>query len=675
VQNGPLGPSDFVVPASDDFLSAYYKLLPYYLFADPAMNEFVTPVADGGEFGPTAQFDALKREVDFHDLSGKIDRGEQPYDANVGPEYVKQAVGFLNAMQAGQLNHRDLRYKQNFLHASTTKLDSAGALVSFTGVMEKAGRHCVDGRWETKEEWLAKLVQTYHALTVWHEFGHLLGMEHNFMASLDKPNYPHYTQQGCDPATDATKCDRIGMYASSVMEYSATPDRIFWANESGGAGWASHDRASIAWIYANNSLSPETVDAANKQAAQHPPDGPSGQLSPTLPWNDPLGFRADGTEITFLYCNERHTRYSPTCRPFDFGSTPSEIVANEIEAYEWQYAWRNFRKYRKVWDVHNYADVPAQEILELRRFLPLWKQDWSASAIIDDFARFNVPLPPGANTKALYYAQLAQKFDDEMSGTNQMVAAFHLAIIQQASGERPFATIIDKFSGDITQQGITLDKQFAMQGWVALWPQDNYDPNQRGSYISSYSTSFDPQYGSLAEKAVASMVGQDVFDSFPYLKSAAVVQFAKDTHDQNFTGRQELRDWVGAKVFTRQQDYLDFFRAAAIAAGKYPQLGCGAGGSLTTCNYDPTKPRVQDTDTSLSDPYNEFIGPDDKRYAWVYVRDRNNWVFVDRDRNIATYKIVHDYNVNVTKAEETGSVALEWLKPVKYFIDAYSQFN
>jgi hypothetical protein len=99
----------------------------------------------------------------------------------------------------------------------------------------------------------------------------------------------------------------------------------------------------------------------------------SGQLTATLPWNDPEGFKADGTEVPFLYCNANHTRFTPFCRTGDFGSTPSEIIANEIEAYEWQYAWRNFRKYRKIWDLSNYADAPSKEIIELRRFLPVWR--------------------------------------------------------------------------------------------------------------------------------------------------------------------------------------------------------------------------------------------------------------------------------------------------------------
>ena len=67
------------------------------------------------------------------------------------------------------------------------------------------------------------------------------------------------------------------------------------------------------------------------------------------------------------------------------------------------------------------------------------------------------------------------------------MAAFHEAIIQQSSGQRPYVTVYDNYFGDVTQQGITLDKLDALQSWLALWPVDNYDQNQAaGQYIASY---------------------------------------------------------------------------------------------------------------------------------------------------------------------------------------------
>ena len=83
-----------------------------------------------------------------------------------------------------------------------------------------------------------------------------------------------------------------------------------------------------------------------------------------------------------------------------------------------------------------------------------------------------------------YYSQLTQKFLVEMSKAGTMVGAFDQAVIAQTAGQRPYATVYDTFYGDVTQQGIILDKYFAMQDFVALWQSSNYDQNQAGSYIN-----------------------------------------------------------------------------------------------------------------------------------------------------------------------------------------------
>ena len=76
----------------------------------------------------------------------------------------------------------------------------------------------------------------------------------------------------------------------------------------------------------------------------------SGQSTPAKnPWHDPHGFVGD-KEINFLFCTDEHLKYTPFCRQFDFGTTPSEIVASAIDTYEWNYKWRNFRLYNKFWN-------------------------------------------------------------------------------------------------------------------------------------------------------------------------------------------------------------------------------------------------------------------------------------------------------------------------------------
>ena len=41
-------------------------------------------------------------------------------------------------------------------------------------IMRKDARHCVNGQWETKEQWVDDLIYSYWAQVLWHEFGHAL---------------------------------------------------------------------------------------------------------------------------------------------------------------------------------------------------------------------------------------------------------------------------------------------------------------------------------------------------------------------------------------------------------------------------------------------------------------------------------------------------------------------
>jgi hypothetical protein len=370
------------------------------------------------------------------------------------------------------------------------------------------------------------------------------------MASVDRRNFPTYQ--------DGQGKTHYGLFASSVMEYNGAPDRVFWK-----AGWAPYDKGAIGFIYANTAPSGTSGTSV------------SGQVTKDQPWHDPYGFDAGtGRETQFLFCDEHHLAYTPFCRQGDMGTTPSEIIANEIENYEWQYNWRNFRVYRKFWDNARYADSPSGLITDMRRFISAWTFDWSTGELTDSLRRIGFKNPDQNGSDAAYFGQLTNKFNADMSAANQLVAAFHKAVIQQGSGERPFATVYDRYFGDVTQQGIILDKLFGMMGWVGMWPTDNYDQNQAGAYIASYSGVGDASYRAVAEDAVNSMVGGQ-YDVFPYFLPLAVVLFAQDTHDPSFTGRLDVRDWVGGQTFSRLEDFLLYFRNIAVQ-NNWPSDGCTA---------------------------------------------------------------------------------------------------
>ena len=712
---GTLGPTDFIYPHTvtsakgvvsedTDFYKAFFTLVPYMIFSDPNTNPFVVPEGGQGSYAPPKQYAGQQTEAAFHQLMSSLDHGVAPYNPTTGDAGVLQTQAFLDQFQAYTVNHRNVEYMRNFNHGSA-QYDVPGML-SYLTVFEKDARHCVTGtdgttHWESRQEYTDNLIKSYHAQTLWHEFGHAMGLRHNFMGSVDRYNFPHYK--------DATGRDHVGLYSSSVMDYNVTADRVFWAggaqqnganaaNNTNAGGWGPYDQGAIAFIYGNaqgpldpanpTAGMPGQLDPGTRATVPYgpqvaTPQNVSGETSPTSPWNDPLGFQADAkTEIAFLFCTDDHLKYTPLCRQFDFGTTPSEIIAADIDNYEWNYKWRNYRLYRKFWNESAYGDAPTTLITEMRRFLSLWAYDWNAGQIADELRRLGVTAPAGVPV-GQYFVNLTNQFNADISAANQMVAVFHEALVNQTTGERPYKTLYDSFYGDVLQQGIILDKILAIQSWTALWQTDNYDPVQaQGGYLSSYYPYGDTSFQTVTEAAVDSMVGGQ-YDIFAYALPLGVSSFAENTHSINFGGRIEVRDWVGGKTFSRERDFLDYMRGLAVTANASLNAAAPGSGlpatlctSLDNCNYDPRLARAFANDLVHSDTYNQFVGPDGRRYIWVYVADRLQWVLADRDRNTATYLMLFNYTADVINGEDDGTAGAYNLQlPVKYFLDNFNHYN
>ena len=668
---GNLGPESFIVNQDQDFLNAYYTLIPYAIFADPDTNAFVVREGGAGIYGPTANYwQQAEQEVQFHALGATIDQGLTPFQDVTGPTGLQNATAFVNQWRQLTQNHTDFNYTKQFIRRSPQSFDSFDP-TSLTNITANASRHCIATvggaapHWESKSEWVSDFTTTFYEWVATHEFGHSLGLDHNFMASVDKRNFPVRTDANGKPETDANGNPVYGGFASSVMEYE--PE---FAEAFNQLKWAPYDQAALGWIYTNNGAKP--IPAGQSTISI------TGQISATVPWNDKMGFSADGkTETQFLLCQAQHMKYTPLCRQWDMGNTPSAIIANAIETYDWNWAFTNFRVYRKYWNNQFYANRPPGLMGDLRRFLMLWIYDWNSGEITDTLRRIGFQ-PPAGVPALQYYTQLENKFNNELSVTNQLVASFHEAVIQQSVGERPVATIYDQFYGDVTQQGIILDKLTAMQYWVGLWPGTNYDPNQAGAYFASYSNTPDASYQSVAQNAVSSMIGGG-YDAFPYFVPSAIALFAQDTHNPAFSGSLQIRNWIGGKVFNGSdpvQDFLDYFRDLATQHNYVSADGtvdCSHG--YDSCTYDP---RTLSTADGLVDPtHNEFIGPDQTYWAWAYIPDRNEYVAVQKYVNTASYIIVRAYNDDLVLNLDDGSSGNAYgvELPMKYVLDSFEQYN
>jgi len=151
-----------------------------------------------------------------------------------------------------------------------------------------------------------------------------------------------------------------------------------------------------------------------------------------------------------------------------------------------------------------------------------------------------------------------------------------------------------------------------------------------------------------------------------------------------------MRDWVGGKVFGGQapglgvdgnEQFLDWAHQLAqtnnaIALDPVIFADCISGQPLDSCQWDPRVPQVDGNDQYHADNYNEFRGPDQRRYAFATLTDRNQIVVVDRDRNTASYVTVRNYNQLVIASQDDGSSGAFQLElPIKYTLDFFDQYN
>jgi hypothetical protein len=172
---------------------------------------------------------------------------------------------------------------------------------------------------------------------------------------------------------------------------------------------------------------------------------------------------------------------------------------------------------------------------------------------------------------------------------------------------------------------------------------------------------------------VTSMVGSQ-YAAYPYFIPTAVALFAQDTHNPSFVGsaRTEAKDWIGGQVFTRQQDLIDYFKSIAVETnGPPPSTGLPPCDTFDKCTYDVTNPL-----TTHADKWNVFEGPDQLNYIYAYIASRNVWVVARQDRNIAAYKIIHDYNDDILNRKDDGSDGAYSLElPMKYTLDAFKEYD
>jgi hypothetical protein len=653
-QYGYMGPADFVAPHDKDFFNAYFAVAPYQVYADPSANPFVAP--EGTPFGTaqTRQWDSLHKVAQFQALAAQIDHGYEPtYSSPL------DATSFgSNWQNLGQAVSA-YGHTQHYLPGMAAADDIS--LFSYFDIYQRDGRHCVNNKWESRQQYTTNLIQSLNMAVATHEFGHTMGLRHNFMGSIDQPNFP------------VDKNNSPLLYSSSIMDYSQPIVEAFFESNAGSPVWGPYDTAAMAFIY-NNDTSKTAIGPKGAPGLNI-----SGQTSATAPWNDPLGFN-NGAETNFLYCSDEHTIYTPLCQRYDMGVTPSEIVANAIQQREWNYLWTNFRLYHKYFSFQNYATQAVTDLQGFRRFQSAWIFDWSQAELTDNLRLIGFPIPAG-DTAGDYYVQLYNKFETDISRANQLAIAYQRAILDQSSGERPFKTVYDPFYGDTTQQGIQIDKVELTTGVTGLWPAiSNFDPSQAGgSYVSTLGGLGDPAFATVADSTLNDFLGA-AFATYLYTALGPLAIYAQTTHDPAFPGDLRYQQWTGSITFDRDQDFAQWAHLLAVQFSynncDENGLNCNACVNASTCTWDPRVRQVKTTDLYHSDYLNRFIGPDGKSYIWGYFKSRNQWVLAEKDRNTAMYALMANWQTDVVYGQDTGENGASYLeRPVRFAVDAFQYFD
>ena len=268
-----------------------------------------------------------------------------------------------------------------------------------------------------------------------HEFGHVLGLRHNFYGSFDRRHW----HGGPDGASGKLK-------TSSVMDYMHIKDEVSGPLK---ALFGPYDEAALAYAYSSGKK----------------------DLSKTK-------------KTHFLFCSDHHAFSNALCGKWDQGDTPSRVMMSLIESYEERYFIRNLRLDRAYWDTSRYPSQIFKTMWDIKRMLMMWRTAFRPD-YIDEIL---------TESKKSYTDDeirlISNQTQKDIRQAIKLSMAFYNSVIQQSRADRDWQTIYNEESGAIEKIGIFWDKLFAM---IFLMGDDGflYNPNHylgKASYLTYISS-------------------------------------------------------------------------------------------------------------------------------------------------------------------------------------------
>ncbi len=561
------------------FLENYTRMLPEFRFTEPGFNEYVWNPANAPLQGFRERM-AVERE--FQGAMHSILMNESPFglvDLH-GRAGIEAQNEFVTQFRNWRSNHERLEADQAMVDGmrNVYLANETDAI----GVISRGARLCTEeGRWESDEEYRERIIEEVVFHVAIHELGHNLSLRHNFYGSVDAMH------------------QRENESSASVMDYVRP-----WEETGTLRGWGQYDEAALKWIYGG----PETREQVMQE--------------------------------DFLYCTDEHRFRSPLCRANDLGTTPSEIVLNAIERYDWLYSTRNRRAYRKFWDTGNYVAQIFDAIFPLQRMWHLAIFDWGGGGVQETLKRLDQvddTRPVLTNDE---YDELAADFYNDVTVANSLMMAFYDAVINQPASTRDFQTEFDPFYGDILRLGIIVDKLYSAFAFMDLQDVSNYDPNVQ-TFVAMYDAPFGTPNLALSQRVLDDMLGSN-YDTFPWFRFLAVNLFASATNS-NLVGDLSLKDRIAIRRFENSFEFELEYGADAMAAAVAPD--------------NPSQVFVHDSE----------------EYVYTYLPDRAWHLVASRSRSPVSYQFMRDYNDDLN-AGRNGNLDNYGLKILLAYYEFYNNF-
>ena len=563
---------------AETFPDDYHRVLSELRYGNPWWNEYV--------YHPTHHQqipgfrDRLKKDAKFQNAMSNILMNESPFESTdmTGRSGVEAQLDFIDQMRDWRQNHERTEVDREML-LGLNNIYTFNDADAVSAIATGARRCLSDGYWESDEEYSERLIEDIVFKVAIHELGHNLSLRHNFYGSVD------------------AKHMHEGEISSSVMDYVSPVE-----DAGTRRAWGDYDVAALTWIYG-------TQEA-----------------------------RAEVMKEDFLYCTDEHRMNSPLCHAHDLGITPSQIVLNSIERYDWLYDLRNRRSYRTFWDTWGYVSRVYRSIFPIQRMWYLSIFDWGGGGVQDVLKRIDQVDGDRTVLSDVEYDEVAMDFYNDITAANSMIMAFYDAVINQPASFRNYQTEFDPFYGDILRLGIIVDKLFATFAFMDLQEVWNYDPNLY-TYVAMYDAPFGTSNWALSQRVLDNMLGSN-YDTFAWFRYTALAIFAYATNT-NLIDSGELKERIAIHRYDNSFELELRFGPEALENAQ------ARGNELQVFFHDG------------------------EEYVYTFLEDRDWHLVANRSRNPVSFSFMKDYNraLNTSASESMDNYGL------KILLAYYEYFN